>query len=107
MEWHNDLWHPDWGVITVGYECADKLGSPEIHKIKRRHERMNTFVHSPRWRKTLKGWEYKHGDRAVFILEKAQGCILKIRGQWGNITYQTIESAKQRAFYHIEKASKS
>lgn len=98
MEWHNDLWHPDWGIITVGYDCAEKLGNFEVHKIKKQRERMNTFVFSPRWRKTPKGWKYSHGGKSVFVLEKHSGYHLNINEMWGSITYKTIESAKQQAF---------
>lgn len=102
MEWHNDLWHPEWGIITVGYECADKLGVPEIHEIKRKNERLKTFINSPRWKQTLKGWKYKHADKSVFALQKTDGWILNINGRWGKMLYKTINEAKQRAFNFLE-----
>lgn len=107
MEWHNDLWHPEWGAITVGYECADKLGAHEVHAIKRKRERMNTFIYSPRWKQTAKGWKYDHGDRVVFVMRKEDGWILNINGEWGRIIHKTIIAAKQRAFVVVEENKKA
>jgi len=105
MEWHNDLWHPDWGVITVGYDCAEKLGNPDVHKIKRNRDRMNTFVFSPRWRRTSKGWKYRHGGRDVFALENDGAWKLNISGTWGRIRYGNLYEAKVRAFQFISANS--
>ena len=108
MEWHNDLWHPDWGVITVGYDCAEKLGNPEVHEIKRMRERINTFVFSPRWKATAKGTRYKHGDTRVFVMETPSGFVLNINGEWGKRKYMTEESAKEQAcrFLHGPHSSR-
>jgi len=107
MEWHNDLWHPEWGVITVGYQCADKLGTPEVYAIKRKSERMNTFLHSPRWKQTPKGFKYKHGERMIFAMQNLNGWVLNISGTWGRINYPTINAAKERAFLFIEAKNKT
>ena len=102
MKWHNDLWHPDWGVITVGYGCADKLGVPEIHEIKLKAERLKSFLHSPRWKKTPKGFRYKYGAKKVFVWLKQYGWQLVIGETWGEHRFPTIEEAKERAFFYLE-----
>jgi hypothetical protein len=100
MDWHNDLWNPAWGIITVGYDCAEKLGNPEAHAMRKQHLRERTFLNSPRWNRTQKGWKYKHGDLDVFVLDRGEYCALNISGEWGRLKYKTLEDAKRRAFLY-------
>ena len=101
MEWHNDLWHPDWGVITVGYDCAEKLGNHWPSQIRAKNERMKTFIHSPRWTETSKGLRYRHGNVDVFVFNKTAPFKLNIDGKWGKIKYPSLYAAKSRAFLFI------
>lgn len=98
MRWHNDLWHPDWGSITVGYDCAEKLGNPEVGVLKGQYARKETFTRSPRWRTTSRGWRYKQDGRDVFIFNKATHYTLRIDNKWGKLQYPTVLAAKEKAF---------
>jgi hypothetical protein len=102
IEWHNDLWHPQWGVITVGYGCAEKLGVPEVHRSKR----LNTFLFSPRWQQQSDGSSYRHGKKWVFIKKQTSSYILEINGKLGKLTYETIELAKKGAFDYFEERAR-
>lgn len=103
MRWHNELYHPKWGSIIVGYDCAAKLGNEDALKVKIESEKMRTFVYSPRWKEISNGYKYKHGDVCVLVIWHQGGYILKISNQWGKIKYKTIEEAKERAFKVISK----
>ncbi len=101
MKWHNDLWHPDWGVITVGYVCAEKLENGEVYNIRKNNLKMRTFLNSPRWKRTPMGWKYNHGNRHVFAFKNENGWKLRINGEWGKLFYNSLESAKERSFKHL------
>jgi hypothetical protein len=101
IQWHNILWHPQWGEITVGYDCADRLGSPEAHELRKRALRRRTFQNSPRWKYTSKGVLYKHGDIRIFIYDHGTYYTLNINGEWGKLRYGSVEEAKARAALKI------
>ena len=45
IRWHFTLYHPDWGEIIVGSECAENLSlGPEIKKLKSFQRRLRTFI---------------------------------------------------------------
>lgn len=106
MQWHNDLWHPEWGVITVGYDCAEKLGNPEADSKRKFYKRAVTFINSPRWKETKHGEMYKHGDVKVFVMEKMYQnnwrYILNINDVWGKKYYYDRHDALFAAFKYIE-----
>jgi hypothetical protein len=113
MEWHHDLYHPDWGTITVGYECAERLGLPELHALKKRWIRMNTFINSPRWKSDIPpwnpsamGWRYKYGGHNVLVAPRPGGWRLFINRYEGRFIYKTVELAKARAFHVLESKAK-
>jgi len=82
MEWHNDLYHPDWGVIVVGYDCAEKLCDKSVHLFAKYNRKRETFIRSPLWKRTPKGWRYKLGDVETFILDKGNAFVANARGVW-------------------------
>lgn len=101
IEWHNDMWHPQWGIITVGYGCAEKLGVPNVYRFKR----LNTFLYSPRWRiDSPDEITYRHGEKNVSILQTESGkFFLKINGKIGRLDYDTIDLAKRGAYDYYEE----
>lgn len=102
MSWHNEMWHPDWGVITVGYECAELLGSYEATSKRRHFMRKRTFIRSPRWKTTSKGFLYKHGEVKVFVMQRGlDDYVLNINDQWGKRRYASKDSAAAAAFDYI------
>lgn len=102
MKWHNDLYHCDWGVITVGYDCAAKLGNRKAWELRKLYLAARTFVNSPRWKRTSRGYIYK--SKRVFILKRNETDYrLKIRGQWGRMRYGTLDDAKRKSFEVLAK----
>ena len=97
LKWQNVMWHPEWGEMVVGYECADQLGNRDAHESHKRELRRRSFIASPRWRDTPKGVMYKHGEIRVFILKRDKRFILKIKDQWGKLKYHSLDDAKRRA----------
>lgn len=98
LKWHNVLFHPSWGEIIVGYECAERLEVPELHEAKKLHERRKRFTISPHWKETGKGFLYKYGDRKVFVYRRSsQSFSLNINNVWGKYSYESLGKAKWMA----------
>jgi hypothetical protein len=97
MSWHNDLFHPDWGVIVVGYDCAEKLCNGDTLTMKKRNGKRLRFIESPCWYRTPKGWRYKYRDNVAFIYEKDGYHTPVINGVWGR-RYSNEVKAKVAAF---------
>jgi len=100
MEWHNDLFHPEWGVIVVGYGCTEELCSRELRAMKKRNEKRRRFIHSPCWYKTPKGWRYKYRDNVAFIFEKGDWHTPVVNNIWGR-NYSRAVRAKVAAFNQL------
>lgn len=99
IRWHVTIYHPEWGELIVGTECAENLSlGDEIREIKSFNRRLRTFIASPRWKKTQKGIKIEYNEYYVLIYEKNNGYMLKINNIWGKITYDNIECAKIKAF---------
>lgn len=70
------LYHPNWGFIRVGCECADKLTNNDNVKlrnieIEKRAKRIKTFVDSPKWKHHKNGYFFEHQDDKIQIWENA------------------------------------
>ena len=99
IRWHVTVHHPDWGEIIVGSECAETLSlGPEIKKLKSYQRRLQTFLVSPRWKPTRKGFRITHEGCSVLIFKNGDYYRLKIGEGWGDWDYRTVEEAKERAF---------
>lgn len=103
IQWHFTIYHPEWGEIIVGSECAENLSlGPEIKKLKSFQRRLRTFIVSPRWVSTRKGYRIKYQDHSVLVYKDEMFYRLKIDGEWGAMNFKTIEEAKHRAFLKID-----
>jgi hypothetical protein len=102
MEWHNVIYHPKWGEMIVGYECADKLGLSEIHALKLKMERMRTFIYSPKWSKTKSGYTYRFKGNTVTAFPYKHGWKLVINHRFGGRVYKDMLDAKKQAFFYLE-----
>lgn len=103
IQWHFTVYHPEWGEIIVGSECAENLSlGPEIKKLKSFHRRLRTFTVSPRWTPTAKGYRIRYQDHSALVYKKGMSYRLKIDGEWGTMSYKTLDEAKRRAFLKID-----
>jgi hypothetical protein len=102
MEWHNVMHHPKWGEMTVGYECAERLGVPGVHKLKLKMQRMKTFLHSPKWRTTANGYSYRYAGKKVTVFKAGDFWKLVINDVFGKRTYASVLEAKKQAFLYLE-----
>ena len=103
ITWHFTIYHPKWGEIIVGSECAENLClGPEIAKLKSYHRRLQTFLISPRWKPTPKGWRITYEGYSILVFESRDHYSLKIGEQWGKLKYKTIDDAKTQAFLKID-----
>jgi hypothetical protein len=104
ITWHFTIYHPDWGEIVVGSECAENLSlGPEIKALKSFRRRLQTFIVSPRWRPTPKGVRISHDDHSVLVYRQGKNYRLKIDDDWGELTFASENEAKERAFRKIEQ----
>ncbi|MDW7773713.1 MAG: hypothetical protein SCH71_12570 [Desulfobulbaceae bacterium] len=108
IQWHFTIYHPDWGEMIVGSECAENLSlGIEVKKLKSYHRRMRTFIVSPRWVNTKKGLRITYQNYYVLIFRKGNKYQIKINNDWGKLQYNTQEEAKAQAFkvinHRIEK----
>ena len=103
VTWHFTVYHPTWGVIVVGSECAENLSlGPEIKKLKSHQRRLETFIVSPRWKETPKGCRINYQGYDVLVYRSKDKFRLKINDDWGERNYDTLEAAKTQAFVRID-----
>lgn len=110
MTWHVTIYHPDWGELIVGSECAENLSlGSEWKAIKSYHRRIKAFIVSPRWEPTPKGWKIEQHGYAALVFRKDDASKakstfkIKIDDDWGDIPFVTPEAAKQRVCQVIEQ----
>lgn len=104
IRWHVTVFHHNWGEMIVGSECAENLSlGPELKELKSFNRRLNTFISSPRWKKTKNGFKIVYRSNNILIYEKEGFFRLKIDDIWGRNNYNTINEAKMRAFSYIAK----
>ena len=103
MEWHNYLFHPKWGTINVGYDCADKLIDGHKHEKERMNRARSTFIKSPRWEPSGgDGTRYYFDYKDVGIYPRGRNkFIAKVNGQPGKLLFDTIDQAKKKAFKYL------
>jgi len=103
VTWHFVIYHPEWGETIVGSECAENLSlGSEVVRMKSYQRRMKTFLNSPRWSKTPRGWKILHKDYSALVFERNGSYKIKINDDWGTLTFKTPNEAKQRVFEVIE-----
>jgi len=101
--WLVTIYHPEWGDAIVGTECAENLSlGSEMVALKSYHRRLTTFVSSPRWGVTPKGFKIHQKGHNALVFAFRGGYRIKIGDDWGRITFDTIEAAKHRIFEVIE-----
>ena len=99
IRWHFTIYHPRWGEMVVGSECAENLSlGPDVKLLKSYHRRLRTFIVSPRWVSTKKGLRITYRGYYIFIYRRYGRYRLKIDNKWGRIDYNTLEDAKKSAF---------
>ena len=108
VTWHVTIYHPDWGELIVGSECAENLSlGSEWKALKSYHRRMKAFIASPRWVPTPKGWRID--ERSYSALVFRQHAVFKIKiskgteEKWFDSTFATTEAAKGEVFRMIEQ----
>lgn len=129
IRYEHYIYHPKWGQLTVGAQCADNLTQTDeaskIEKERKRYaDRMKTFIKSPRWEYVITQsgiilYKIKQDDYRVLIKDYGgEYCTIRIsfyhpplqgyllRGKWIDLQsethYKTLIDAKIKVFDLIE-----
>ena len=121
IRFEHSLFHPKWGYLVVGSQCADKLtssGEASEYEDKRRKisARLRRFLKSPRWKNIksgyfidLDGFEINIWDNSTYfrivikyaIQNKYSGDVKWKKLDHSRTQYTTLEEAKISAFRAI------
>ena len=108
VTWHVTIYHPEWGELVVGSECAENLSlGPEWKAIKSYHRRMKAFIASPRWQPTPKGCRIEENGYSALVFRKGNEFKIKIskgkQEHWADPVFASEASAKEMVFRLIER----
>ncbi len=103
IRWHFTIYHPNCGELVVGSECAENLSlGIEVKELKSYQRRLRTFIVSPRWSETPKGYKISYREYSVLVYQRGSRWRLKIDNEWGKEDFENISKAKERAFMVID-----
>lgn len=128
IRYEHYIYHPNWGELTVGSQCADNLTNTdeasENEKKRRQYaEKMKRFLKSSRWKYDITQSGYiiyriKQDDYKIKIRDYGVYCTIKIsfyhppllgyllEGRWIDMQsekhYNTLNDAKIKVFEIIE-----
>lgn len=127
IRYEHYVFHPQWGELTVGAQCADNLTNTNeasmIEKKRKRYaNRMMRFIKSSRWKSLITDdcviYRLKQGEYQVKIREFKSYCTITIlfyyispldyssNGDWiplkSQKEYKTLDDAKIKVFEVIE-----
>lgn len=117
--------HPNWGIMTVGSQCAEKLTSEyglslQEKQAKNLAKRYKTYLNSPKWKHRKNGYFYDDLDGyRIKVWDHYDYCNLEIEFPLWNIhtlkmrnekltskrRYKSIDDAKSQAFKVITNGS--
>ena len=95
--------HPKWDPLAVGTDCCDRLtGSDIALNLRRRTQRLDTFIRSARWRETDQRFliRQKQMDFAIVALEG--GYRVELASVGGRELFRTVEAATKKIFEIVE-----
>ena len=116
IRYEHSLFHPSWGYITVGCQCAESLlnnerASEEEEICKKRAARFRRFLNSPKWKTIKKGYKYDSLDGFVILIwnnysyftvqinfRYFKGHRAYYDNRRGNLKHRTLDDAKKAAF---------
>ena len=113
LRYEHTLYHPKWGYLTVGTQCADNLTDEPVASKSEENRRktaseLRRYLDSPKWKRS--GNSYIRNFKGFNIIikgvdyNKYQISLLKPGWNeplYGNGIYNTLESAKTRIFETI------
>lgn len=128
IRYEHYIFHPKWGELTVGSQCADNLTHTDAAstietKRKNYANRMKRFIKSPRWKFVVTQggpilYKIRQEDFKIEIKDYNEFCTIKIsfyhpplqgylwRGKWIDLQskkhYKTLIDAKIKVFDIIE-----
>ncbi len=102
--------HSDWDIMGVGMHCCDYLTESEIasnlmESKKRYSSRMERFIKSKRWRMVNGVHKIVQKKFPVQVYPSGNGFRINIYGCNGKTIYNTLETAKEKAFEVIESGA--
>lgn len=103
IRWHFDVYHPEWGNLIVGSECAENLSlGDEVKVLKSYNRRLVCFVTSKRWKQNEFGWVIKQKSYRILLRQLPDGYRIKIDQRRGDLRFESLDEAKVRVFEIIE-----
>ena len=103
IRWHFEIYHPEWGSLIVGSECAENLSlGEEIKALRSYSRRLTKFIDSKRWKRNEFGWVIKQKTYRVLIRKYQEGHRIKIDHRRGDLYFETLKLAKIKAFEIVE-----
>ena len=97
IRFEHTIFHPDWGYMIVGCNCADRLtetSEMRAYEAKRKKlaSKLRTFMNSPRWRHRKNGYFINLDDYHIEIWDNSGYYTLKLSFQ----LYNEMENRTER-----------
>ena len=123
IRYEHHIFHPNWGYLTVGCQCADRLtGVSDASEVERQRRdkasKFKTFRNSPKWKLIGKTHQIKYKGFDITIKDYSTYFLIDIEFRYinsyndekyeklkSNKEYNTLEEAKYAAFDAIISGS--
>ena len=96
--------HPKWDPLAVGTDCCDRLtGSDVALNIRRKFDRLKSFIRSRRWEINERGLFIRQKRMDFFVVSSSEGYTIELQGVKGKENqYKTLNLAKEKIFTIVE-----
>lgn len=123
LRYEHYIYHPNYGYLSVGCECADRLTQTETaskndHKMHLAEQRLQRYLNSPKWKKRKNCYFYPNLEGyEIMIAEKEYGYFITLiynynyeynmheAREHSKKKYETLDDAKKQIYHAITKGN--